>query len=233
MNSLTFCFIGKFHFADMQSVVQQNLTDADMQSALMERFFAMIDRGNILLFSFGAHDDYCKWRGVTCENGVVKEIKYSTIAYSSHGTNFQVEYTPGTVRALEVRMCRQEYQLQTRRLPRDCEFIRFDVNRIYGTVDLRRLPYGMRVFRVEQNKITGPIELTMLPPRLEILDLSRNRIKQRVVYLENLPATIQRITLDVIHNTNKIRSVEPLSDKDAKIWQSALRGLVVQDNGRC
>ena len=229
MHSLTLCCLGiagKFYFADSESGSHENLPAADMQSALMETFFANVDRGNIPLFSFGAHDDYCKWRGVTCENGVVIEIKYSTIAYSSHGTNFQIEYAPNTVRVLELRMCRQEYQLQTRRLPRDCECIRFDSNRIYGTVDLRHLPDGMRVFRVEQNKITGPIELTMLPPRLEILDLSRNRIKQRVVYLENLPETLERITLDAVYGTNKIRSVEPLSDADAEIWESVRRRAV-------
>ena len=165
--------------------------------------------------------DACdKWDGVLCDAGCVIQILHKS--FHNLG-NVSFQYLPSTVRTLDVRLCLQRFQVNTRLLPIDLVHLHLNANAIYGTLNLCTLPPRVTVFDIPFNRIQGPIRLLDLPSGLRILNLASNAIRQDAVLCGDLPDSIQQIFL--IGGENHIQSYVAMDRASRRKMPKALVGV--------
>ena len=185
----------------------------------LARFFQKIERG----FYNEAASGRIPYRNmeifVKSRKGFVQEVD---VHYKSFG-DFSISDLPATVRRISITECGQNYQLETRLLPRELRTLNMESNHIFGTVDLQSLPHKIVKFDVKRNLITGPVVLSGLPPFLEIIDLSDNDIEQKVVYYEHIPEHIAFINL----RNNKIGDIQQVDglETDRRIYSYSYKRI--------
>ena len=194
-----------------------------LERCLMMRFYAAFSEGFLDNISHYRRDsDMCgsreqktaDWCGITCTDGVITVVCY----VDEHSANFGIYYLPHYVQRIYIRMCSQEFMLETRKLPRDLEQLCLSSNRIHGSIDWRELPRGLIVLDVAWNRLQGPVDLCHLPPKMMQVSLHGNEIVQPVVLYGNLPPGIREIALSRPKDSNRIGGVRPVraSEKAAK-----------------
>ena len=201
-------FFLQFAFADTppnDSSLQKEFI-LEIQQALMENVFANQTPEFLNEISHQQpNSPFCQgWEGVKCENEVVRELSFSYRALP----NLNIEYLPRALRFLRIVSCKQNFYLNTRRLPADLEVIGLMANYIHGTLDMHGLPSNLRRLNLSNNKITGPLQIYPLPPHLTHLNLCANRIRQHTVYYHDLPKCFKAIRLK--GGGNSISKFEPL-----------------------
>ena len=143
--------------------------------------------------------------GVYCSVDVLTKVVYMHLRRG----NFQVHYMPNSVRSIEIAFSHQDYELQTRHLPRDLQILNLHNNRIQGTVDFTALPARMGRVELHNNSILGKINLTQLPETVTLITLYGNAIVQETVYYGALHV-IARIQLSRPRSGNRFTKVAPM-----------------------
>ena len=197
-----------------------NLT---MQAALMREFYAGTSESFIGSISrqntISLRDDICEWIGVHCIRGAVVGLWYASCDVG----NFNIACAPPTVLRLSIHAAMQNYELDTRTLPRDVRHAMFSQNKIFGVLNLQGLPQRIEDFNISSNKLRGTVSFVDLPPNLRTMDLSGNGFSQDVVYYMNLPQRLESVLLA----RTKIKTVQPVLEGDhvpsAKIFPDIKR----------
>eukprot|EP00009_Paramoeba_aestuarina_P001531 CAMPEP_0201514050 /NCGR_PEP_ID=MMETSP0161_2-20130828/5978_1 /ASSEMBLY_ACC=CAM_ASM_000251 /TAXON_ID=180227 /ORGANISM="Neoparamoeba aestuarina, Strain SoJaBio B1-5/56/2" /LENGTH=199 /DNA_ID=CAMNT_0047910485 /DNA_START=90 /DNA_END=689 /DNA_ORIENTATION=+ len=198
-----------------------------MRDVLMRLFFQDLDLHALAVSSISLEVDsdfeYGCY-GVRCVDGEVTEVEYHN--FSPRG-NFHIESLPSTVRLLAIEFCQQAFEVNTRVWPRRLRTINLVGNDITGCPDLTTLPAGLEVAFLNNNEMVGPITLTDLPRNLGILDIHGNRIRQRVVFYDNLPESLHRVTLKGGNHIGEVQSVHPSSTvKQPDIFKNMRRSHI-------
>ena len=149
-----------------------------------------------------------KWDGITCRKGKVEEIIYENPSkdLSTDLNYMEMGFVPSSVRRIRINQTPLKIPLQTRLLPKSLVTADISWNRIFGTLEVSYLPTEIYSFNVSHNHISGPLYLHHFPHKLRYLDVSYNRIRDRVLYCDVLPESIEQINL----YKNKIHCVQPI-----------------------
>ena len=118
----------------------------------------------------------CGWHGVTCENGYVKRLNWSTKFQHQERRSIDVRWMPPSVKYAVIFAQPIVMPIETRALPRGLcvgSFVRCGVQ---GTIDLIALPPHIVEFLVSDNRITGYVSLLHLPETVEALAVNENEI---------------------------------------------------------
>ena len=185
-------------------------TQIDCQNLLFKKFCSRIDRAYMEeRMEHHTIREVCDWEvqpnfDIGCTDGLINHILFRAL---QHG-NFLIEYLPSTIERVSIRRCKQNYQLQTRRLPKQMRWLNLNNNLLFGTIDFQHLPPRMVTFDVSRNKISGPIILRNLPETMQNICIFKNSIQQDVLYYDALPETLTVVSL----GENAIRSIRPIDE---------------------
>ena len=176
------------------------------QSTLMENFFAEISNSARTRFQKNSRNS-CDWIGVTCTSRII-----TTLNYKDHSTvgNFSIKYAPNTVECLIINGSRQNFPIETRFFPKMVQEVDLMRNEIHGTVDFRTLPQGLCGLYLTNNRITAVSPIDELPPDLMFVSLDVNRIKQREVFVGEIPEAAELFNL----KGNRIKCLKSLKGDD-------------------
>ena len=181
------------------------------QSALLETFFSKI-RPKYMAERMGGQTmhEICEWRGfvakfvIHCIDGFVNNISIEKVNQG----NFLIEYLPSATEQIILRGCKQEYQLETRKLPKHMKCVYLKDNFLFGTIDFQHLPPQMDTLDVSNNAIEGPIILRDLPETMRSISIFDNSIAQDVLYYGYLPKTLTVVSLW----GNSFRSIQRIDE---------------------
>ena len=191
------------HSAILSCLTCDTAPTQSMQTAAMRIFFGEINARRFMeITNENVWSEPCDgWQGVTCEDLLVTAVFF----HSEISGNFGIHYLPQCVEHITIVQSAQHYEVETRHLPRSAISIDLEQNQIFGTLDLQALPEDLEVLNVASNRIVGPIRLYKLPRGLQVLNLNRNSIKQKTVWLGDLPETLTYISM---HNNRIGRKKE-------------------------
>ena len=135
----------------------------------------------------------CQWSGVACtDDGILHGIT----CYAKDASNCSIQWLPQTIRNLDMRGVSFSIRnLDTRRLPRECQFCAFEMGDIRGTIELRTLPNDLQILNLEENRISGTVHLTWLPASMRRMSMARNRIKKAIVSNSLLPLELSVVDM--------------------------------------
>mmetsp|Transcript_8510 Transcript_8510/g.12893 ORF Transcript_8510/g.12893 Transcript_8510/m.12893 type:complete len:216 (-) Transcript_8510:22-669(-) len=175
----------------------------EWQNDLMEIFLQDLSDEGIERIRNGA---LCDWLGVHCYyTHMISGVKYEDLDYG----NFCLSALPYAVDFINIHRCHQEYELDTRSLPRELCMLLLHDNLIYGQIDLTNLPPHLMELDLSLNRIIGPIFLQNLPKKLKSINLHGNRIVQSTLFHDDIPESIEWV--DLTGNKNKVGAVLPIS----------------------
>ena len=183
------------------------------QEQELARLFSNITNS---LLNWSASVPACKWKGITCKNGIdVSEISCRDMALE--GT-LALQYMPRTVSRFYALRTHLQGVLQLDLLP--SKITHFDVcnnlfhgsldligmpnnlidvsaciNQFTGSADLVNLSKCLEVIELQGNLLSGDINLTALPRKMFILDLSRNLFTGSL-NLDKLPLSLLSLRLN-------------------------------------
>ena len=175
----------------------------------MALFFTHVDQDFVNEISNGdSLRDICEgWSGISCEQKIVTEVCFTNVSMG----NFWLPFLPSTVKSVQIINSKQSYSLDSRLIPKDCQILNLSGNKIQGPFILKTLPQGIRHIDLSHNEIRGPFHLIGLPSRLESLIITFNLVKQKFVFYDRIPESLNKIDLVGSHDTNEIRYITATS----------------------
>ena len=189
--------------------------DHSRQFILLESLFAGIPNAFLDQFAFGRSlADFCVWETskdhfqTSCRGNVLTRLCFLNVRCG----NFRIGFVPPSVRKLRICRSYQRYPTETRLFPREGVVVDLSENALYGEVDLTALPVNLEALNLMHNSLSGELNLLHLPRRLRKLFLAVNSFCNEVVFVANVPSSLELIDLP----KNEIRQVEALTADDAK-----------------
>jgi len=162
------------------------------QDTLMDLFFEDISPDGVHALSpVSGTEEYCKFQGITCEDGIVVEVLMQRRSYG----NFNIYALPPSTQNLEITDCQQTFTFNTHALPPKISRLILRQNQIRGNVNFTCLPVTLEDLDLSDNKLKGYVDLTHLPRKMKTLHVAYNKFRQHTVWYDNLPEKIHTISL--------------------------------------
>ena len=166
--------------------------------------------------------DICDWKGVGCDEGVVRIIAWREMG------DFQVEtldWLPSTLCQMHFRLLSVCSMLCTRYLPRDLMYMYLcDCELLPARLDLQTLPPFLEELHMRACKVTGPILLASLPRHIRVIDLAFNDIEKIYVQNDTLPSSLEQVHFAKLDKKQKLECVDGKNaDKRIKFKRSECR----------
>mmetsp|Transcript_11601 Transcript_11601/g.17573 ORF Transcript_11601/g.17573 Transcript_11601/m.17573 type:complete len:243 (-) Transcript_11601:14-742(-) len=170
--------------------------------------------------------DFCSWKGVFCQNGVVKRLE-------SEGNSFyqvtSLDYLPPTIRRIDFSNKPIDRIMHTRRLPHELRLLRVYRCKVHGRLDLCSLPEHCVEVHLRSNSLSGNLDLSCLPQSLEVLDLSYNLFLRVLIINSLLPRGLREV--HIYSSSGKMETyVQDAKKADVRIYLKSGKAPVVSTN---
>ena len=134
----------------------------------------------------------CSWIGITCEEGIVREIMWRFgFRHEKGPKTFVLQWLPSSLRIFDMSHIPISSTLKTRKLPRELVSLMLEGCKLKGPIDCRTFPPNLRYAHLKQNHFTGTVHLYRLPRTLEKLDLCESPFDKVLVANRQLPESLE------------------------------------------
>ena len=142
----------------------------------------------------GDFKDLCKWRGVECEDQVIKKVSWGQAFECDDETKVDLAVIPATVTTFQVEYNNLCGEFRAESLPQ--EIVRFDIsgNHFTGSVVTSSLPRSLVFFFAVNCKLSGHFDFLSLPSDIQVIALSQNDLSG-VFYHRGLPKALSHVYL--------------------------------------